>query len=230
MLAIIGIGLLLKNLFAEHSKTVPAPPKAQNSTRFPDRSPVPVPSVVLPTLRDEDSVFHVDPTALIQASDTLRRGRIVQDAGSGPYMHINTARFLMLEENQFSQINAALSRAQSALNKLQRQHAEIISQSETELKLRVRPFPEEGEQVWQTLNHELNSAIDDDSKTWIIELIYKSLQETFRHFGAKERILTGRTTQDGYNEVTEDGITRGFPFKMSFDSMQQNLFHFEETK
>jgi hypothetical protein len=55
------------------------------------------------------------------------------------------------------------------------------------------------------------------------------LEYQFKKFGKAERKITGRVNRQ-YNEIIEDGFTYGFPFAVSFESMQQHLFKFEETK
>ena len=96
--------------------------------------------------------------------------------------------------------------------------------------MKVTPFPQEGAKLREDLEREIMQIIGDEDGPMIWEMMDKPLQESFRKFGSVERDIIGRVRSDGYNEVTEDGFTTGFPFAVSVDSMQQSLFRFEEVK
>ncbi len=135
----------------------------------------------------------------------------------------------MLSETQAHSINKVLTSTLGEIRKLEREHLVVVRQTGTELELRVGAFPEAGAAVLKRVESEI-SGIAGRTGEALVEILRPSLLARYRNFGARERKIIGRVTDSGYNEVIEDGVTRGFPFSMSFDSMQQHLFSFEVDK
>lgn len=132
-----------------------------------------------------------------------------------------------MEETQRLAINEALKRAFNSMKKLQRDNAVVTKETETELHIKIKPFPEEGAELKEKLHQDILKVVGGKEGDWLWDTMAKRLEKSLRKFGTVERELIGRV-RENYNEVTEDGVTRGFPFSVSFDSMQQNLFKFDK--
>jgi hypothetical protein len=190
----------------------------------------PNPKGLLPSLRDETAIFHIGSGQIIEQSHDLLIWGALLDAGGGPEMRAHQATAMKLNDPQRNDINKALKKAFNHMNKLQHDHVVVQSQTDTEVHLKVKPFPEEGARLRDDLEREIMQIIGDEDGPMIWEIMNEALQKSFRKFGSLERDIIGRVLPNGCNEVTEDGVTRGFPFAVSFDSMQQSLFRFEEEK
>ncbi len=185
----------------------------------------------LPSLRDLNSKFGIDFQQRIAQSKYLKVWGIVGSSqNSGPLMEQKAAEALGIIETERLAINQALKDSFTQIKKLQRDNVVIISQTESELHLKIKAFPQQGQKLRERLQAGITGILGEDRGPGIWELIEPKLEEPYRKFGEADRILIGRSRADGYNEVEEDGLIRGFPFSVSFDSMQQNLFNFEDTK
>lgn len=182
----------------------------------------------LPTLRDPDEIFKVTFKQL--TAQLAHKGpNIIVDGISGPEIWGTTAEALLISPADCKLFNSVLKESQRELQKLERANLEVVNQTDSELKLKIKPFPEAGAAIKMRIDNEIERIGGEDSKE-LAALLRPSLETRFREFGRVERNITGRVTSAGYNEVIEDGVTRGFPFPLSFDSMQQHLFRFEEMK
>lgn len=182
----------------------------------------------LPSVRDENAEFEVSFAQLAEQAP-FKRSDLLVDGRNGPGLWPSTARALMLSEAQAHSINKVLTTTLIELRKLEREHLVVVRETGTELELRVDAFPEAGAVVMKRAETAI-SGIAGRTGEALVEILRPSLLARYRDFGARERKIIGRVTDSGYNEVMEDGVTRGFPFSMSFDSMQQHLFSFEEDK
>lgn len=183
---------------------------------------------LLPSIRAEDAEFEVSFAQLVEQSP-FKGSDLLVDGRNGPGLWPSTARALMLSEAQAHSINKVLTSTLGEIRKLEREHLAVVRQTNTELELRVDAFPEAGAAVLKRVEHEI-SGIAGRTGEALVEILRASLLARYRNFGARERKIIGKVTDSGYNEVIEDGVTRGFPFSMSFDSMQQHLFSFEVDK
>ncbi len=189
---------------------------------------IPKEEALLPSLRDMDAIFHVAGSQLAETSNYLRKRGVLNTGSGAPEMEVQAANALGFDEVIRKALNKSLAAAFRNIQLLQRKHVEIVGQTENSLTLRIPPFPE-GSIERDRLRVEMEALLGRESGDSLWELALPILEKEFRHFGTVERKLEGRTTPDGYNEVTEDGITTGFPFPISFDAMQANLFKFEDS-
>jgi hypothetical protein len=185
---------------------------------------------LLPSVRNEEAIFQIASAQIIEQSHTLQGWGALFDGGGGPQMSPHQASALKLSELQRIEVNKALMGAFNQMKKLQYDHVTLQSQTETEVHLTIKAFPQKGADLKEKLRLEIEQIIGEKDGPLIWEIMDAPLQKSFRKFGSIERDIIGRTLPNGYNEVTEDGVTRGFPFAVSFDSLQQSLFRFEEVK
>lgn len=207
-------------------RTKSRPPIQSSSNSVPPVAAEKIASL-LPSIRYDDSVFQVSYSDWAKQSSFLSFWGVLFDGGNGLEVIEKVARELGISEEQRQSINKSLHAASDEMRNLQRNHLQIVNQSDSELHLFINPFPNEGQALRSKLEEEIVNTIGEESGYGILELMKKRLQESFRNFGASKINIIGRTRPNGYNEIIEDGRITGFPFAVSFDSMQQHLFRFE---